>query len=272
MTARTAPVGQDFHALVLGDGDVVMAAGRVVSVPGRPVRLCAPAPQAKNFGVASLADPAYCEFGVDLHGADLGRLSQRRAQHGAVEGYAEVDATYRRGELTGRAQRARVPAAQVLAEVVPPCLAPPGGWPAGARDENLDLQPVLAYGAAHPGTVLMPAQLRPSRTQVLAYVLTLGDPVPVMAALRPAYGARLCVVRSRWDDAQLTRAAQALTLDTATARTGEEYAVGRGGFAPDAQLQVEVSLTRVTVRIARVAAGQPPGLVRLQPWLRPAPR
>jgi hypothetical protein len=146
------------------------------------------------------------------------------------------------------------------------CPPPTGGWPVGPTDENLDFARVEAYANAHPGAVWYPASLRPSRTQAVAYVLTFTDPAPVAAALRPAYGHRLCVVRSRFAPAQIDRAAHDFT---ALMEHGPVYATGAGGLGPDAQPVVDVELTAVTPKIAVLAESQPAGLVRLQPWLTP---
>jgi len=79
-------------------------------------------------------------------------------------------------------------------------------------------------------------------------------------------GKQLCVVRSRFTQAQITRAADAFT---ALMQHGPVYVVGAGGLGPDAQPVVDVELTAVTTKIAALADRQPSGLVRLQPWLTP---
>lgn len=149
----------------------------------------------------------------------------------------------------------------------PPCPAPHGGWPTGPRDENFDFSPVTSYAAAHPGTVLAPAELRPSATQTVAYALTTADPRTVTKALRPYYGARLCVERSRYTQAAINRAA-AVFVRRMNGSDGI-WSVGSGGLDLRAQPSVDVYLVRVTPAIAALAAAQPAGLVLLHPWLFP---
>lgn len=260
----------DVASLILHDGDRVHAGGRVVAVPGRPDRFCAPIGLAAvGYAPGHEPAPAYCDLGVDVQGVDLTALSSRRAKAGAVEGYADLVGTYRASGVidvvTQRPYRVNSPA---LPPDRPPCPAPPGGWPAGAADENLDLTPIENYSRAHPSVVLTPALLRPSRRQVLAYVLTLTDPGPVDVALRPSYGARLCVVRSRYSRAEISRATLAFTSRTAGGHA-DIYAVGAGALAADGQPVIEVDSVQVNHELATLAEAQPPGLVRLRPWLQP---
>ncbi len=260
----------DFASLVLHDGDRVHAGGRVVAVPGRPVRFCAPiAVAAVGYAAGREPAPAYCDWGVDVQGVDLNAMSSRRAKAGAVEGYANLVGTYRAsGVIDVVTQGPYRVTDSSLPPDQPPCPAPPGGWPTGSADENLDLTPIEDYSRAHPGVVLTPAELRPSRRQVLAYVLTLTDPGPVDVALRPSYGARLCVVRSRYSRGQISGATQALTATTAGGHANI-YAVGAGALAADGQPVIEVESVQVNPELVALAAGQPRGLVRLRSWLQP---
>lgn len=262
--------GGDAASLVLHDGDRVHASGRVVAVAGRPVRFCAPvAVAAVGYAAGHEPAPAYCDWGVDVQGVNLNALSSRRAKAGAVEGYADLVGTYRAsGVVEVVTQRPYRVTDFPLPPDRPPCPAPPGGWPTGAADENLDLTPIEDYGREHPDVVLTPAQLRPSSRQVLAYVLTLTDPGPVDVALRPAYGGRLCVVRSRYSRGQISRATQAFTSRTDGGHA-DIYAVGAGALAADGQPVIEVECVQVNPELVAVAAEQPRGLVRLRPWLQP---
>lgn len=59
---------------VLRDGDPVMAGGRVVQVPGRPARLCAPeARDDIGYEPGREPPPELCELGVDLEGPTCSR-------------------------------------------------------------------------------------------------------------------------------------------------------------------------------------------------------
>jgi hypothetical protein len=251
----------------------VHLAGRVVSVPHRAVRLCAPAFES-GVGYAPGHEPApqWCPLGVDAAGIDLSALTQPRSKDGAREGWADVEGVYHgTGVVRVTAQHPYRPGSNPgFVPDQPPCPAPGGGWPVGGRDANLDATAIQSYSDAHPGSVIMPAELRPSRRQVLMYALTAGDPGPVEAALRPTYGAALCVVRSRYGRAQIDSAADAFMPDRTPGRGAGVVAVGRGALARDEQVVVDVSLVRVTRDVAALAARQPAGLVRLHPWLYPA--
>ncbi len=249
-------------------GDHVRATGRVVSLPGRRVRFCAPLPVAAvAYAPGHEPAPAYCPLGVDISGVDLAVLSHRREKDGAVEGAATLDLRYESHYRVAVLHQATPQGSNPrFDQPAVPCPPPQGGWPVGPANNNIDLDPVLAYARDHPGTIFKPALLRPSPTQVLVYVLTVTNPEPVAAALHPYYGARLCVARSRYTSAEVETAAQAFEpffID------GPVYALGGGGFGPDAQPIVEVELVLVTPEIAAVAEEQPAGLVRLEPWLRP---
>jgi hypothetical protein len=209
---------------------------------------------------------------VDVTGIDLSALTQPRSKAGALEGWADVAGVYHEaGVVTVTAQHPYHPGpGPGVVPDQPPCPAPRGGWPAGGKDVNLDLTALQSYSGAHPGSVIMPALLRPSRRQVLVYALTAGDPAPVEAALRPTYGPALCVVRSLYSQAQIESAAAAFAPDAPPSRRAGFLVVGSGGLARDEQVVVDVALVRVTREVAALAARQPSGLVRLHPWLYPA--
>jgi hypothetical protein len=266
----TTPAAADrYDRLVLRTGDRLSASGRAVAVPRRPVRFCAPVPEpAAGHAGGQEPVPAGCDQGVDVGGVNLSTLTRRRAKDGAVEGFATLDVVYRGHGLVSVVRQAPYRVLEQAADLPDrvPCPAPTGGWPVGTRDENLDLTPFEAYADAHPGDLWYPAALRPSRTQVVAYALTFTDPASVAATLGPAYPQRLCVVRSRFSQAEIDRAADDFT---ALMEPGPVFGVGAGGLGPDAQPVVDVELTAVTPEIAGLAERQAAGLVRLQPWLTP---
>lgn len=271
-SAPTRPAPDDYAALVLRDGDTVSASGRVVSVPGRPVRFCAPVPES-SIGYAPGHDPApaYCGSGVDVQGVELSTLADRRQKAGAIEGQAQLTGTYAGGTLTVSRQSAPVnPPGRTIPDQ-PPCAAPAGGWPRGAAGENIDVTAASRYQARHPGVIEQLALLRPSTTQVLAYVVTVGDPAPVVAALRPAFGQRLCVARGRYRPAEIAATARALRIDSPVCRAAGVYSTG-SGLTPQGQPEYGISLPWVTPALAVLAGRQPAGLVRFDGWLVPLRR
>jgi hypothetical protein len=125
------------------------------------------------------------------------------------------------------------------------------------------------YENDHPGSVVMLAELRPSATQVLAYVLTTRDPASIIAALRPTYGARLCVTRSHFTRAQIDAACAPLQALERTFTSGI-FASGCNDLGTNAQPVDEFDLMFVDQRIASLAAAQPPGLIKLEPFVVPS--
>lgn len=249
------------------DGPLYGASGRVVSVPGKPVRICAPT---GDLGVAYShpPPPAYCDLGVDVEGVDLDRLAQRREQDGAVEGQASLTGTWDGTTLRVRSQSAPDKDAGLREQFTdPPCPAPAGGWPTGPENENLNTDALQAYQAAHPDEVPIVALARPSSHQVVAYLMTAGDVAAAEAALRPTYATRLCVAKSRFTPAEV-KAAQ----DDPGLRGGpgsQIYAFGGFGIGVDGQVTADVSATYETPAIAAAVARHPKGLVRLELFLKP---
>jgi hypothetical protein len=257
--------------LVLRDGDKVSVQdAHVVAVPGRPVRLCAPlAIAAPGYGPGGEPAPQYCDVGIDVSGVDLDSLVQRREKEGAVEGYADVRGTYRADAVTVNEQTAATqPAPTGLLPDRPPCPPPSGGWPLGAADRNLDTDAADEYMAAHPGAVMQIAILRPSDTQAVMYLLTAVDPAPVRTALAASYPNDLCAAQSRWTPSQV-KTARSHIEHLALPTGGPIYEWGEQ-LTPDGDVVVDVHLARVTDDVVAALADDPPGLIALNPWLKPA--
>jgi RNA polymerase sigma-70 factor, ECF subfamily len=256
--------------LVVRDGDTVTASGIVVAVKGRQPRLCAP----RTDDLVGTTGPRLverCAAGLDLVGVDMSKVSGRYVHDGSVEGSASITGTLHAGTISVTAQAKPSPYDFPSLFQVPPCPAPTGGWPIGGPG-NLDAGPAQRYARAHPGTVFEFALLRPSKRQVVAYALTTGEPAPVDAALRPAYGARLCVFRSRYTHAEVKAARRPFERRMGMGQPADEapaiITVGEG-LSATSQAEVDVQLDWVTPELAAAAAQQPAGLVRLDPWLRP---
>ncbi|UQX88477.1 hypothetical protein M6D93_00380 [Jatrophihabitans telluris] len=271
-TDPTQRTRADYRALILHDGQSVTATGEVVSVPGHPVRWCAPAAEAAT-GTAGPPQPAkYCPIGVDLHGANLDQLTGRLAVGGTIAGTARISGRYAAGAVTVTSQ-SRVPAYGLVPSSrfdIPPCPAPAGGWPRGGPI-NLadDLRAATSYQERHPADVVQVAILRPSRTAVVAYVLTAGHPSAADAALRPTYGDRLCTHTSPYSRAEIDSAQKAFAPPTEGAFPGSGlYATGQG-LTRDGSPVIDVQLAFVTEQLARIAESQPRGLVELNAWLVP---
>lgn len=266
-TSPTSPVPP--AALVLRDGVTVHGSGTVLARPGHPVRFCAPV----VVPLPTLprgAEPVPCDIGVDVTGIDLSAVTDRQEDHGTVTGLAAMTGVYRRGTLAVTQQGPPDPYPGSTPDHVP-CPAPPGGWAHGPADENLDLSLFEHYLKRHPGAIVFMAQLRPSRTQVVRYALTAGDPAPVRAALQAESGGdrRLCMTQSRWTAAQKDAAQRAFDPSGPRNLHAGIWGVGRG-LRRDAQEVVIVDLAYVTDELAARAEAFPSGLIEFHPWLAPA--
>lgn len=238
------------------------ASGRVVRLPGKPDQLCAPTGES----TVSSTPPA-CAYGLTAVGLDFATLKARRETGGAIDGYASVVATLDAKSVLHVESQGEPAAEAAAVQPAPPCTPPAGGWPHGKKDEDLDLKPVQDYRQQHPGTIVEVALLRPSADQVLAYVLTSGDPAQVDKDLRPSYGKRFCAFRSRWSRSQADRA----DVDVAFRyghRTGV-FARDAGGLSAQAQLEVVVGVVLPTPALQAAVAKHPAGLVRLAVFLQP---
>jgi hypothetical protein len=149
----------------------------------------------------------------------------------------------------------------------PPCATPPGGWAtvASSPTPNLDDSAFQHYKASHPGVVAAVAFFRPSNLQP---VLTIAstDPAATRVALASSYPRALCVVRSRFTEAQLHRAKGVVKQAFLASRLPGVSAEGSG---VDRQGQPIIDLTALNDRpeIHRVLADVTPGLLRIDPWL-----
>ena len=259
-----------YQRQVLRDGDRVHAVGQVVSVPHRPVRFCAPVAEAL-LGDTGGQEPApqYCPVGVDLVGANLAMLSDRREKDGAIEGRADITGVYRAGAVTVSTQATPpTPGITAPAPDSPPCPAPAGGWPRGPRGENIDTAAASSYAARHPGSVQQIAMLRPSENQVVGLVLSTGNPATIQAALQAPMRNRVCVIRTRYTKAQIAATSTAFRFGSPVMKAAHVDGTGHG-LSHDGQPTFVVELPIVTRSVADLADRQPAGLVVLDAWLTP---
>jgi hypothetical protein len=264
---------------VVRDGDLVGAYGSVVAVPGRPVRFCAPVAQPDSgTALGHERPPGYCEAGVTLLGADLGKLTQRRQQDGVVSGETWISGRFRAGTVTVTRQGApppRVPAAdQQSFPDAPPCPAPPGGWLRTELD-NDGVNRISEYLAANPdryGDIVITYPDGPpsgptdapgyAKTQV-ALVGTVIDPATAERELRAFFGGNLCVARvphSRTEvDAVFKRVDPLLERLAGLYETGPDYYGGK--------VRVELVVLDRPRYQALAAADAGTGIIAAQPWL-----
>jgi hypothetical protein len=245
----------------------VTATGRVVQVPGKPPRFCAPVASTLEL-VIPKPPPAWCELGVDVRGVDFATLDQRYEKAGAVEGYATLTGQLDGDVLVVTKQEPQQQDQTPAYHVDPPCPAPAGGWHETGAGSDPDMSGLQAYQAQHAAEVAMIAVARPSSTVALPYLLTWGDPAPARAALRSAYGDQFCVLQSRWTKAEVADAVHELT-PTFTGANGI-YSWGSGqSLTKDGQISVDASAVRSTPELEAMVARHPKGLISIDYWLHP---
>lgn len=249
----------DWGALVLRDGDRVEAWGRLVRTregtffePPLPVPAVWPPPV-----------PPPSSLAVPVVGADVDDVESRTEHGDIVQGFATLTGRWIGQSLhvDGQTPRRLHDPRETPEWSEPPCPAPDGGWPPGARDSNLgvDLSEVRDSGAAVALTMF-----RPSQTQVVL-VAAAADPDAVEAALRPRLDGRLCVVPSRYSRAQVDAVRDELV------RRMDRALIWSVGESSDEQGQpvVSVELARMQPDLAAWLAEQPDGLVHVEVWLAP---
>ncbi len=276
-----APV-RALDQLRVRNGDLVTASGTVLVTPGRPVRFCAPVPVAA-IGHLGPERPPGCSLGVDLVGADAGRLTGAKTFGGTRWGQAGITGRYADGTVTVTAQGAPV-AQPDPATGLPdgtPCPAPVGGWrpgPLGAGGPDAVTSLVQGRPTAY-GEVVMTYPDGPPAGPTAApeytdatEVLMVTTTLPLAEAereLRVHFSGNLCVrpaVRSRSaTDAVWTR------INPSDGKAWRRHHVYEGW--PD-YLAGQVRIVLVVLDddaygwLTGAAAGTPS--VDAEPWLRPA--
>jgi hypothetical protein len=248
--------------MVLTEGITASACGRVVSADDA-TWFEPPLPVARPlFAPGHEPAPKPSGLGIGVESVDLNRLDRRQSTDGAVEGWACLSGTFRDGTLVvadqwcgGEGARRSTPQWSV-----PPCDSPPGGWPVGEADTNLEIAEDLV-GAE----VVAVTMFRPSSRQIVA-VMASDDPALTRRRLGGALGDRLCVVQSKWSGDQVRNVRGALDTNHDAWLL---YSCGATASA-DGQRQLTVKVVHVTSGFAEFAATVPEGLLIVEPWLTPA--
>jgi hypothetical protein len=207
-----------------------------------------------------MKDPS--RFGVEVVGLDLTLLDRRREMPDAIEGWATLTGTWTHDRLFATQQQphSSLSAQHMPKHDRPPCPMPPGGWPESFLDENID----VLQDDLDPFAITAVALFRPSRRHVVL-VLAAEDSTAVDAALRPKYGARLCVVPSRWSGRQIDDVLRRLRAEV---DAWQLYSFGPA-TAHDGQPFVSAQVTRVGPELVAWAQSIPDGLLTVDPWLAP---
>jgi hypothetical protein len=219
---------------------------------------------AVGYGPGGAPAPLPSEFAIPVDGADFVHLAHRYDRDGSIEGLTTVYGVWRgdRVRIDRQTDEPLEPSSPIWSD--PPCAPPPGGWPQGTNGgfvDNLDFE---LGDLEETGAAVTAVIFRPSEDQAVL-VVAATDIAAVEARLRPQLRDRLCVVPSRWTREQLDDA-QGHLMSMA-----ERWRVWQFGPRCDEQAQATMSATlvQVTDEIAGWVAGQPDGLISLDPWLVP---
>jgi hypothetical protein len=249
----------DLDGLVVRDGDLVTASGRLVRNQAgdwfEP-----PAGVAAVGGGPRMIRPV-SPVAVRVAGADFDELAGRFDDEGAVEGSATLTGIWSADQLQAQRQASPSPRdAPWPRWVTPPCPAPAGGWSRHGGNLRFDMNDLPGIGGVVTVTVFRPGP----DCEVL--VVAAADPDAAEVWLRPQFGARLCVVASKWTTAELDAVRAQLH---ARHRAWNLLQLGPS-TGEDGQACIAAKLTRVSPEIALWAARLPAGIVSVDPWLRPA--
>jgi len=251
-------------------GPLVAANGAVVVRPGQPLRFCEIRYRV-DTGRAAMQPPP-CWNVVDATGIDYGPLTQRV---GELDGTRWAD-VWVRGVYAGGTLHVVEQSSAWRFPAEPPHVNPcPSASPAPGSADTLDQTAAEHWQTAHPGDAVGVTSVSldgPGRRGVV--VVGAVHPAVVEAALRPVYGATLCVVESRYTPAEIAAA----RADAAAFVGAKGYTDGlphaqldvTEEFGADGQAHVRVHVAVTDAAAEALAARHPAGLVRIDPWLAPA--
>ena len=274
-TGSAAPAAPaDPAALVVDDGDEVEASGQVIVAPGKPARLCAPAP-VPAIGRVDDAPPQ-CGLGVDVTGVDPAKLTGATVVKGVTVGQARLRGIWQGGSLRVTGQGAPVADAPPGIDDTVPCVMPEGGWkPGGGADSNAmhayiyeqhpdRFRPLrVAYPYGQPTG----ATTGPQPAEVTVVEVVAGDPAKEEQQLRKLFDGNLCVVAAL---GRPSIARQEQLRDQVTAGLDplmSDPASGIWSVGGDDVFTVELMMLTPKLYEQLRAIGF--DLLRVQPWLRP---
>ena len=245
---------------------VVGGSGIVVAYSARDVRFC--------DGPMTLAlrpGPPRCGDAVRVKGADLSRLTDRVSRRGTTWGRSYLAGTFGNGTLTVVRQGPPKPAVSSGPFLRrPPCAAPRGKWPSGPPSASAS-RALDAYRGRFPADVVSLAIFHPAAGWSVVTIAS-TNPARTRAILDRPFGGRLCVVRSRYRAAVVTKtkASLAALLRRSSSPSGRYEMTGVGlTVSEQGQPRVLVEALVETSGLRRVVASKPAGLVEVVPWLRP---
>ncbi|GAA2515136.1 hypothetical protein [Winogradskya humida] len=259
---NAGPVVAD--ALVVHDGDIVEASGTVLSLPGEPVRFCAPAPVALGGGGGPEAG---CPFYVPVTGVDLDALTYTPlARKAKLPGSAHLVGVWRAGTLTVTEQGPSTPEtpAVPMTPDEPPCPAPAGGWKADPGDRT---ELYNYVDEQHPDQFRPLWVAHPGGAEVLVVEVVTGNAAQARRELEKHYTGNLCVVAtpgrpSIADQRKLTETVGEAVGDLMEDHTNGIYAAATGDTV---RPELVILTPQLYAKFADI------GFTSLvpEPWLRP---
>lgn len=252
------------------EGVLARAAGRVLVIDGT-VWFERPLPRASAL-IHPRPTPRPGRHALRAHGVDVDRLDRREEYPGGViEGWTTLTATWHHGELHAQAQDP-MPAADVEPNrwISPPCPPPAAGWPVVPIVGSMTAANLPAFPPRREQwadlTITQITLFHPEPTQPVL-VVAAEDPERAERALRPTFGAALCVVASRYRRRDIDAVQDRLQQEL-SARRWRMTSTGRS--ASDAgQPTVTAQFAWIESEVAQWAATVPDGLLDADAWLTP---
>lgn len=247
----------DLSGLVVREGGRARASGRVLVVDG-DVWFELPLAEVAIYPPPT---PRPSRWAVRAFGVDLNRLDQPETRDGVRLGWATLTGTWRDHQLHVTEQTPWQPPAHRSRWTTPPCPPPPGGWPHGNPGQPPDREEQAEL------TITQLTMFHPSRTQPVL-VIAAEDVDRAEQALRPRFGAALCVVPSRWSQRQIDEVGDRLHV----AGLAGEWPMsmwGLGGASPEGQPQLSAQLAWLVPGFVEWATTVPDGLLDVDVWLVP---
>jgi hypothetical protein len=258
------------ETLVVRDGDTVQASGDVLSLPGEPVRFCAPAPIPLSGGGGP---EATCRFSVPVTGVDLAALTNATSRNGVREGSAQLTGVWRSGTLTvTRQEPLEIRTPESPAPETAPCAAPRNGWlpnpePSGG-DPHLTEAFVDYLERQHPEKFRPRRMVHPGDAQVLVIEVVEGDVDQARHDLEQRYTGNLCVLDALGRPSLADQRRIFNTVGEAVGRLMDDRSNGIYSSSNDDTVRPEMVILTPQLydKLARIGFA----VIEPRPWLRPA--